>query len=119
MIRLLVVVVMVVMKGMMMDVAVDRVVHGRLMVRRVGTIRRAVGRGAIRMRGADRAAGHVSLVQIKPVAVVLLLLLLFLAQQLLQEPRVLAPDARRHGGGGDGAPGVAGIVGAAVMMMGQ
>lgn len=100
----------------MMDVAVDRVVHGRLMIRRVRAIGRAVGRGAVRMRRADRAAGHMSLVQIK--SVVVLLLLLFLVQQLLQKPCVLVPYVRRHGGGGDGALGVAAIV-SAVMMMRQ
>lgn len=77
---LLVVVVVMVMKGMMMNVAVDRVVHGRLMIGRVRAVGRAVGRGAVGIRGADRAAGHVSLVHIKlAVMLLLLLLLLFLA----------------------------------------
>lgn len=109
-----VVVVVVVVKGMMMTVAVDRVVDG--LIGRVGAVGRAVGRGAVRMRGADRAAGHMSLVHGKPAVVLVLLLLL--VQQLLQEPRVLVPNVRRRGRGGDGASGVAAIVGA-VMMVGQ
>lgn len=108
------VVVVVVVKGMMVTVAVDRMVDG--LIRRVGAVGGAVGRGAVRVRGADRAAGHMSLVHVQP-AFVLLLLLLLLVQQLLQEPRVLVPDVRRCGRGGDGASGVAAIVGA--VMMGQ
>lgn len=110
------VIVVIVMQGMMMGVAVDRVVHGLLMIGRIGAVGRAVRRGAVGIRGADRAARHVSLVQIKPAVVLLLLLLL--VQQLLQEPGVLVPDVRRRGGGGDGASGIAAIVGA-VMLMGQ
>lgn len=119
------VIVMVVVKGMMVDVTVDRVVHGRLMIGHVRAVGRAVGRRAVRVRGAHRAAGHVPLVQIKPAAAAIvvvllrLLLLLLLVQQLLQEPRVLIADVRRRGGGGDGASRVTAAILGAVMMVGQ
>lgn len=91
-----------------MIVTVNRMVLVRLMmIGRVGAVRRAVGRGTVRIRGTDRATGHMSLVEVE-------LAFLFLAQQLVQKPRVVIPDVRRRGG--DGASGVAAAVVGAVMV---
>lgn len=92
-----------------MMVAVNRVILIGLMmmIGRIGAVRRAVGRRAVRIRRTDRATGYVSLVEVE-------LAVVFLAQQILQKPRILIPDVRRRGG--DGASGIAAAVVGAVMV---
>lgn len=70
-----------------MAVTVNRVAQELMMIRRVGAVRRAVGRGTVRIRGTDRAAGYVSLVEVE-------LAIVFLVQELLQKPRVVIPNVR-------------------------
>lgn len=92
----------------MVAVTVKRVVQELMLIGRVGAAGRAVGRGTVRIRGTDRAAGHdVSLVEVE-------LAIVFLVQQLLQKPRVVIPDVRRRGGGE--TSGIAAVVVGAMMM---
>jgi len=95
--------VMIMIERVMLAIAMDRVIRG-LMSGRVGAVRRAVGRRAVGIRGTDRAAGNVTLVEVRRLVVVLL------TQQLLQESRVLIPDVRRHGRDGTRG-GIVAIVG--------
>lgn len=79
----------------MVAVTVDRVVDGMVVVRavigRVGTVGRTVRRRAVRIRGADRATGHM------PFVIQVELAVLLLIKQLLQKSRVVVASVRRRG----------------------